>query len=146
MMQTVWKWISGVESIHTAIYFMRIGRKLRMHWLLCLWTSSWQYYGLKNLLFDFLILPPSRNITHLGKMEPVQKYKTFWLTLSILLKTIIVPSQIGAGTGHRRRGAEEFREIKSQDHGVCRIRWSTVAEREVREVMASRTSAAPSIY
>ena len=30
--------------------------------------------------------------------------------ISTILKTIIVPSQMGAGTGHRRRGAEEFRE------------------------------------
>ena len=31
------------------------------------------------------------------------------------------PSQMGASTGPRRRGAKEFRE-NSQNHGVCRIR------------------------
>ena len=60
--------------------------------------------------------------------------------ISTLLKTIIVPRQMGAGTAHKRRGDEEFRE-NSQPNVPHMVR-STVAERETREVMASGMSVA----
>ena len=66
--------------------------------------------------------------------------------INIYLYTIvkIVPSQMWAGTGERR-GAEEFSRKFTEPRSMPYTVRSNVTEREAREVMASGTSAAPSI-
>ena len=53
-------------------------------------------------------------------------------------------SQKGAGTGHKRWGAEEFfKKVHTHTQSMPQTVRSTVAKREAREVMVSGTSAAP---
>ena len=59
------------------------------------------------------------------------------------VKNDYCPSQIGAVTGHNRRGANVFSRKFTTPRSMPHTVRSTASECEAREVMASGTSAAP---